>query len=173
MKEAVNDVVRQMLDGDLQHYQERRHFRLTKDEVVHISHRVSITFEEKHTVTEYGDDYQEYSYETNKEREFFWHVWFDNHGRIWFLCDTKGQYPRHDGEFPFKIERDYDRRTGTRYYFFHDVIQREVMDTIRKIDSESKIENIYTWCGFELSVEKLNTADMEMLYPESIFSFFS
>lgn len=173
MKNAVNDVVSQLLDGDLQHYQMRHHFRLQEGEVVHIAHRVSITFEEKHTVTEYGDDDLEYSYEANKEREFFWHVWFDTHGRVWFLCDTKGQYPRYDGEFPFKPEHDYDRRVGTRYYFFHDIIQREVMDAFRKINDESKIERIYTWGGFELSVEKLTDADKEMLYPPSIFSFFS
>ena len=169
MKSEVYNVLTQLLDGDLQHYQHRHLFRLADNEVVHITHRVSITFEEKHTVTEYGDDDQEYSYETNKEREFYWHVWFDKNGRIWFLADASA-FPRVDGEFPFQIEKDYDRRTGVRYYFFGDIINREIMDQFRKMDEESAIERVYTWGGFDLAVEKLSDQDQLKLYPRSIFS---
>ena len=169
MKSNVYEVLTQLLDGDLTHYQHRHLFRLADDEVVHISHRVSITFDEKHMVTELGDGDQEYRYETNKEREFFWHVWFDKNGRIWFLADTSA-FPRMNGEFPFQIEKDYDRRTGTRYYFFGDIINHEIMDQFRKMDEESAIGRIYTWGGFDLEVEKLRSEDQFMLYPRSIFS---
>lgn len=169
MKLEINDVLKQMIDGDLQHYQHRHLFRLAEDEVVHITHRVSITFEETEQRVETDEEGIEYEYTAEKEREFYWHVWFDKDGRTWFLADVSA-FPRMNGEFPFQIDTDYDRRTGTRYYFYHDIIYSDIMDTFRKIDDESAIKRIYTWSGFDLEVEKLRNEDQLKLYPRSIFS---
>lgn len=170
MRPEVYEVLRQMLKGDLQHYQHRHLFRLEDHELMHISHRVTITFEELELKVEANYDGEEYQYDANKEQEFFWHIWFDKDGRIWFLNDVSA-FPRLNGEFPFQIEKDYDRRTGCRHYFFYDIIEREVMDKFVKVDEKSKIKRIFDW-GFDLEVEKLSTSDYDQLYPQSIFAPF-
>lgn len=149
------------IDEDL--YNTRSHFRLKDDEFVHLRRRISLTYEDTYTSVETDMDGVEYEYDANREEEFYYHVWFNSWGHIWFLISNE-YYPQFGKDIAYWQERDqYDWKVcgrGSRRYFFSDVITHSVKDAF-----ESRLEGLkshYVWNHSEVDV---------FAYTEQIDSF--
>ena len=139
------------IDEDL--YRSRHVFRLKENEFVHLNRRITLTYEDTVTGVTSDMDGEEYEYETNREEEFYYDVWFNSWGHIWFLISEKS-FPQFGKDIAYWLETDqYDRKTcgrGSRYYFFSDVIERAVRDAF-----EARLEGLsshYVWNHSEVAV---------------------
>lgn len=139
------------IDEDL--YRSRHVFRLKENEFVHLNRRITLTYEDMVTAVDTDMDGQEYKYETNREQEFYYDVWFNDQGRIWFLI-SETSFPQFGKDIPYWLERDkYDRKTcgrGSRRYFFGDVIERAVRNAF-----EAQMEGLhryFVWNHSEIAV---------------------
>ena len=147
MKKEVYDVLRELTKQLVTMYNDRWVYRLRQDELMRLSLRVDYDLDEA-----IGDCSQ-----------YNAHVWFDRSGRIWFLNNTKGMFPDLDSEWPFREEKD-DLRVGSRYEFFHDIVDSDVMSHFQIIDSKSPIHSIYTWNGVTANREDVNKTTKDIIY---------
>lgn len=115
-------------------YHSRSHFRLKDNEFVHVPRRITLTFEDKVTVQDRDMDGESWEYETNREEEFYYHVWFNLDGHIWFLI-SEDLFPTFGKDIAYWSAREeYDIRRcgrGSRYYFFQDIIDHAVRDAVQ------------------------------------------
>lgn len=139
------------IDEDL--YRSRRAFRLKENEFVHLNRRITLTYEDMVTVVDTDMDGKEYEYETNREQEFYYDVWFNDWGHIWFLI-SETSFPQFGKDIAYWLELDeYDWKTcgrGSRRYFFGDVIKRAVRDAF-----EAKLDGLhrhFVWNHSEIAV---------------------
>lgn len=135
-------------------YHSRRHFRLKENELVHVSRRITLTFNDMVMTQDHDMDGELYEYETNREEEFYYHVWFNNWGHIWFLI-TDNAFPVFGKDIAHWANHDeYNDRSGrgSRYYFFSDVIEHAVLDAVQAQWNDLSCH--YVWRFSEMEVFK-------------------
>jgi hypothetical protein len=115
------------VDEDL--YRSRSHFRLKDNEFVHLNRRISLTYEDTYMAVDADVNGVLHEYEDNRSAEFYYDVWFNNWGHVWFLI-SETSFPQFGKDIAYWHEHDqYDWKTcgrGSRRYFFSDVISCSV-----------------------------------------------
>jgi hypothetical protein len=149
-------------DEDL--YQSRHYFNLDYDQIVCVSHRITITFNKKTEVTETDMDGVEYTFKANEEEDFYYHVWFNRHGTVWFLI-TENPFPNFGVDVPYYVkDSEYDTSVcgrGSRHYYFQDIIFHSVKDAfVRKAHIDFKSH--YIWDRAKISTFKYKPKEDEL-----------
>lgn len=153
-KEAMI-AIKNLVDTDFDLYQTRHNFRLEPNEIVHVRHRITLAFNEQVVYNETDDCGEEYTYTEDREEEFFYHVWFNREGHIWYLI-TDDMFPVFGKDIQYwGRDEDYDYETcgrGSRRYFFYDIISTYVPKAF-----ESRIKDLkrfFVWNRAEVDVFK-------------------
>lgn len=151
------------LDMVLRHvqdmYQARHHFAMVnhhgENNILHHQVRISVKYDDLVFVETHDDEGNPFSYEENREDEFYFHIWYDREGRIWFLVNDKG-FPTFGKDIAYRgeLNSEYDWITkgyGSRWYFFHDVAFPAIkMNFIEKI--RNGMIGHYVWNTADISI---------------------
>lgn len=165
---AMNEI-QTLLETDYDLYQTRHNFRLQANEIVHITHRITITRESEIEYTDTDGADEEYTYTENVEEEFYYHVYFSRDGHVWFLvCDDMFPVFGRDISYRGELGEEYDwMKTGhgSRRYFFHDIIFPAVKHNfIGKIREDFR--NMYVWNRAEVHVFKFDEEEFNGKYNQ-------
>lgn len=143
----------QKSDHDL--YQSRHNFRLKANELVKITHRITVDHLTEVEIADHDHEGNPYTYMDNDSTEFFYHIFFSKDGHIWFLvCDNQFPIFGKDISYRGEIGKEYDwikSGHGSRYYFFNDVVFPAVTHNFIQLIKEN-FKGHYVWNHSEFSI---------------------
>lgn len=139
-----------LVDLDEGMYCQRHKFRMEKNDVIHLRRRISIDLN---------------GYDNEDSIEFFYHIFFDRAGSIWWFIDEE-----HDLRLGLNTEIYWDKENDDDYrgydsrrYCFKDCILPDVKNAVNlviealcmnKNDHDKMINHSYIWDPSEFNISR-------------------